>query len=155
MWVWSASVDEPGQQDVGLGHQDALEHLVLDEGVVGEHEPALHHLLQRVGVGDLLVEPEEEAGELPSDHGGEQLVAATGEVAVDRRPRDPGLAGGILDGRLGQAPAGDAVVGRLQEPLPDVGVHSPSNASRPTVSPGRPATARTARSTPGMNERRS
>ena len=127
---------QPGQEDLGLGHQDALEHLVLDQGPVGEHEAALHHLLQRVGVGDLLVEPEEEAGELPPDHGGEQLVAAAGEVAVDRRPRDARLAGGVLDRRLGQAPAGDAVVGRLQQALPDVGVHSPSNASRPTVTPG-------------------
>ena len=153
--VWSASVVSRGSRIVGLGHQDALEHLVLDEGPVGEHEPALHHLLQGVGVGDLLVEPEEEAGELPPDHGRDQLVAPAREVAVHRRPRDAGLARRVLDGRLGQAPAGHAVVGRLQEPLPDVGVHSPSNASRPTVRPGRPATTRTARRTPGMKERRS
>ena len=130
----------PRQQDLGLGHQDALEHLVLDQGAVGEHQAALHDLLQGLGVGDLLVEPEEETGELPPDHGRDQLVAPAREVAVDRRPRHARLAGRVLDRRLGQAPAGHAVVGRLQQPLADLGVHSPSSASRPTVRPGRPAT---------------
>ena len=70
---------EPGQEDLGLGFEDALEHFVLDEGTVGEHEAALDDLLEGVGVGDLLVEPEEEVGELPPDDGGDQLVAPPGK----------------------------------------------------------------------------
>jgi hypothetical protein len=56
---------QPGQQDLGLGLQNALEHLVLEDGVVGEDQATLHHLLERVGLVHLLVEAQEEAGELP------------------------------------------------------------------------------------------
>ena len=125
---------------------------MLHQRRVGEHQSPLHDLLERLGPVHLLVEAQEEPGELPADHGRDQLVAPAGKVAVDRGPRHIGLACCILHRRLGQTPAGHAVVRRLEQALPYLGVHSPSNASSPTVTPGRSATVRTARSTPGMNE---
>ena len=40
--------------------EDLLEHLVLDQGSVGEHAAPLHHLLQARGAVDLFVEADEE-----------------------------------------------------------------------------------------------
>ena len=143
------------QQDLGLGHEDALEDLVLDHRPVREHQAPLHDLLEGLGVGHLLVQAEEEPRELPPDDGRDQLVTPAREVAIHRRPRHARLARGVLDRRLVQAPTSHTVVRRAEEALADVGVHRPSSGSRPSVSPGLPPTARTASSTPGMKEVRS
>ena len=47
-----------------------------------------------------------------------ELVLAAREVAVDGRAGEAGLAGHVLHRRLGQAVAGDARVGGLEQPLP-------------------------------------
>ena len=132
-----------GQELLRLGLHHPLEDLVLDDGPVGEHDPPLHHLLEALGALHLFVEPGEELEGGPGHHGVDQLVPAAGEGAVDGGPRHLGLPGGVLDGGLGQSPAGHAGVGGLEDPLAGV-VHrrrrsaqSPSSGSRPTVSPGR------------------
>ena len=126
---------QAGQQYLGLGLEDPLEHLVLEDGVVGEDEAPLHHLFERLGIVHLLVEAEEEAGELPPHHGADELVAPAREVAVDGGPGHARLPGGVLDRGLGQSPAGHAVVGGLQEPLPHV-THAVTRHGRSQVEEG-------------------
>ncbi len=136
---------EGGQQLLGLGLHDPLQHLVLEDRPVGEADAELEHLLETGGLLHLLVEAEEEGGGGPRHGGVEQLVTAAGKRAVDGGPGHIGLAGGVLDGGLGQAPAGHAGVGGGQNPLAGV-VHRarrrpqrPSSGSSPTVRPGSPA----------------
>ena len=149
-----------GKSTLRLGLEHALEDLVLGDRSVGEAQPALHHLLERPGPLDRFVEAGEEPGVLPGHDRLDELVAPAGEVAVDGGPRHLGLAGGVLERGLRQPPAGHAVERGLQDPLADLEhgasrTHRPSRGARPTVSPGRSPTVRTASSTPAMNDRRS
>src|SRR5664280_1375461 len=149
---------EDGQQLVRFGLHHPLEHLVLEDGPVGEHDAPLHHLLQAVRSLDPLVETPEEVERRPGHGGVDQLVTAAGECPVHGGTRHAGLPGHVLDGRLGDPSAGDAGVRRLDRPLAGV-VHRrpgqiPRSGSRPMVNPGRVATCSTARTTPSMNEER-
>ncbi len=55
-----------------------------------------------------------EGGDLPVDERAEQLLLA-GEVAVDRGARAPGLAGDVVERRLGHADPPDARQGRVED----------------------------------------
>ena len=77
---------ELGQQDLGFGLQHLLQDLVLENLPAGEDEAPFEDLLERRRPMDLVVEPSEELEELPRDHGVDELVSPSGEVAVDGGP---------------------------------------------------------------------
>ena len=74
--------------------------------------------LGQVGrVAHVVGEPVEVVGELPADGLEQQLVAAAGELAVDRGPGDARLLHDVVDRRLAQPEALHAAIGRGEQPV--------------------------------------
>ena len=149
---------EHREQALRFRGEQALEHGVTADPVVGVDQGHLEHGGQVGGVGHRVGETGEEALELAPDHVGEELVAPSGEEAVAGGPRHAGFPGDVLDRGLGQPEARHGREGGLQDPVAGV-LHlrhyRPRSASSPIVRPGLSGTARTAISTPGMNDERS
>ena len=96
---------------------------MLLDGAVGEHEGLLEQPGEVARPGDGLGQPAEEATRLPRDDVAHELVLAAREVAVDRGPRDPRRARDVLHGGLGEPVARHALVGGLEDALPNGQVH--------------------------------
>ena len=109
---------EQAEQAFGLGHEDLLQQLVLEQRSAGEHEAVLEQVREVGGVVHVVGQADEVAAELPADGLAQQLLAAAGELAVDRRPRDARLLHDVFDRRLGQPEPRHAGVGGGQQPLP-------------------------------------
>ena len=78
----------------------------------------------------------------PDDDVAQELVPAAWEVPVNRRPGQPGLAGGVLDRRLAQPVASDARVGRLQDPFAHLLCHGHQGRADGRAGGPRPARRR-------------
>ena len=103
---------EQRQQPLGLGVHDLAQHRVLGDRAVREREAPLEQLREVGRVAHLVGELVEVVGELPADGLEQQLVAAAGELPVDRRPRDPRLLHDVVDRGLAQPEPLDAPIGR-------------------------------------------
>ena len=108
---------EQRQQALGLGVEDLAQHHVLGHRPLRVHEPLFEELHQVGSVTHVVGQRGEVVGELPPDGLEQQLVAPAGELAVDRRPREPRLLHDVFDRGLAQAEARDAPVRRGQQAI--------------------------------------
>ena len=124
-----AGLLELRQQPAGLGGEQALEHLVLRDGAVGEREAADQPGAQVRRVVDGAGQAAEEATDLPRHRLVDELLPAAGEPAVDAGPADAGLPGHLVDGDPPQPdPPGDGD-DRAEHPVAGV-IASRSGARR-------------------------
>ena len=97
-----------GEDDVGLVLQQVPERGMGGQPSGGVHDAGDERVLEVVGLTHHHCQLREEPGDLGLDHGTEHGVPTTRKGAVERRPRDAGLAGEVVHRRLAGALLGDA-----------------------------------------------
>jgi hypothetical protein len=107
---------EVGQDDLGLVEQEELQRGVVPQRPVRLAQPRGQQVLEGVRAVEALGQPAVEALELHLEDGGEQVLLAAGEGPVDRGPAAARLAGDVVEGGLGHAPAADAAERRVDQP---------------------------------------
>ncbi len=104
-----------GEHLAGLRRQHQLQVFVGTQGLCRSHDPADEQILVAVGAGQMGVEVGEELAALALAQRLIDVVLATGEQAVDGRPRGPSLGGDVLDRDLGHPPALAARLHRVED----------------------------------------
>jgi hypothetical protein len=105
------------EHELRLVLQHESKGVVLQQTAPGVGDPADEQVLEFVDAGELARQPGEEALELALDHGGDDLVLAARELAVDRGPATSRLPGKVVEGGLGQAPSAHAAKGALADAI--------------------------------------
>src|SRR5205085_4655023 len=106
---------EMREEQLGLVGSDEGECRVADQRTGGRGDDRRDRVAERLGPGRRSEQVAAEIRDLSIDQGADQLLLA-GEVPVHRGSGTTGLAGDVVEGRLGQPDAADTRQGGVEEP---------------------------------------